>query len=130
MNFKTSFLKLGYLKGMLGFGYYEISHKSLTSDDLFVNRLQTKNGKILEESKTNFIGAMVRSDFITPIKQNKFPLLHLYAQVNAYEGNSSWQTGAGINIKSFGIDVTYKHSIDDVDWAPKDELFLSINYSY
>ena len=129
-NFQKPFLRLGYFKAMLGFGYYEISHKSLTSDDQFIDRFQTNNGKILEESTSTFIGAMVRSDFVTPIKQNKLPLLHLYAQANAYEGNSSWQTGAGINIKTFGIDLTYQHSVDDVDWAPKDELFLSINYSY
>ena len=122
-------LRLGYLKGMLGFGYYEVSHKSLTRDDQFVDRLQRKNGEMYEEATSSYLGAMVRADFITPIKQNKFPLLHLHAQVNAYEGNSSWQAGAAINIGSLGLDMTYKHSIDAVDWAPIDEIMMSLNFS-
>ena len=127
-NFQRPLLKLGYLKGMLGFGYYEISHKSLNRDDQFVDRLQRKNGEIFDGSTSSFIGAMVRADFITPIKR-KFPLLHLHAQVNAYEGNSSWQTGVAVNIGAFGLDMIYKHSIDAVDWAPIDEIMISLNYS-
>jgi len=129
-NFEKPFLRLGYFKAMLGYGFYQISHKSLTSDNQYVERFLKRNGETLAESITTFSSPMIRLDFITPIKQSSAPLLHLFTQVNPYKGNRSWQTGAEINIKSFGIDVTYKHSVDDVDWAPRDELFLSINYSY
>ena len=129
LNFQKPILKLGHLKGMIGLGYYEISHKSLNNDNHFVDRLQKKNGELYESSKTNYFGVMIRGDFITLVKKNGYPLLHLYFQLNGYEGNKSWQTGIGINIKKIGADLTYKHSIDDVDWAPTDEVLLSINYS-
>ena len=125
---KKPLLKLGYLKAMFGFGYYEISHKSLNPDDQFVDRLQSKTGEILDGPTTSFAGMMIRADFITPIKR-KFPLLHLHAQVNPYKGNSSWQTGVAFNIGAFGLDMIYKHSIDMVDWAPIDEIMISLNCS-
>ena len=128
-NLQKPLLKLFYFKAMLGYGFYQVSHKSLTSDNQYVDRFTKRNGQLLEESITTFSSPMIRLDLITPIRQNSVPLLHLYAQVNPYKDNRSWQTGAGINIRSFGLDLTYKHSMDDVDWAPKSELFFSINYS-
>ena len=128
-NFNKPILGLGYLKGMLGVGYYEISHQTLTNEENFINRFESKNGTILDASKSSFIGAMARADLITSMKEQILPITHLYLQVNGYKGNSSWQTGLNFNIQSLGVDLIYKQSLDIVDWAPNKELFLSVNYS-
>ena len=128
--FHKPLMKLGHLKGMMGIGYYEISHKSLSNDGAFIDRIATRDNLIHESTNSRFAGAMIRCDFITIIKNDSFPLFQLHTQVNAYKGNSSWQLGGGINYKNLGFDFTYKHSVDNVDWAPKDEAFLSFNYSF
>ena len=37
--------------------------------------------------------------------------------------------GAEINYKRIGIDISYKQSVDNVDWAPSKALYASLNYS-
>ena len=114
---------------MLGAGYYEIAHRSLTNDEKIVERYKSKSGDPYDDSKSSFIGAIVRADLITIMKERLLPITHLYLQVNGYKGNSSWQSGFNFNIKSLGLDLIYKQSIDKVDWAPNQEVFISFNYS-
>jgi hypothetical protein len=128
-NFNKPILGLGYMKGMLGVGYYEISHKTLTSEEKFIERYESKNASILSNSKSSFIGAMARADLITNLKRKTLPITHFYVQVNGYKGNSSWQSGLNFNVKSLGIDLIYKQSLDKVDWAPNQEVFISFNYN-
>ena len=49
---------------------------------------------------------MIRSDLITLIKNesNSFPFIHMYGQINGYNGNKSWMAGLAINYKRIGID--------------------------
>lgn len=129
INFNKPIFGLGYLKGMLGAGYYEISHRSLTNDEKIVERYKSKNGDPYDDSKSSFISAIVRADLITTMKERLLPITHLYLQVNGYKGNTSWQSGFNFNIKSLGLDLIYKQSIDKVDWAPNQEVFISFNYS-
>ena len=117
---------------MLGVGSYTVSHKTLNEDGLFIDRNVDKNGLELEESYSVFPGAMIRLDFVTAMKEasNSFPLLQLFSQINAYEGNKSWMVGGSVNIGKLGLNVTYKKSIDEVDWAPADEAFISLDYFF
>ena len=123
--------KIGHFKLMVGIGYYEISHKILSEDGTFADRTIGRNGMILDDPVSKFAGLMIRSDFITLIKENKNhnPLIQLYSQVNGYTRNKSWMIGAEINYKRIGIDISYKQSVDNVDWAPSKALYASLNYS-
>jgi len=130
--FDKRILNLGHVKAMLGIGSYRISHKTLNEDGLFIDRNVDKSGLELEESYSVFPGAMIRLDFVTAMNEasNSFPLLQLFTQINAYEGNKSWMVGGSASIGKIGFDVTYKKSIDEVDWAPADEALISVNYFF
>ena len=130
--FDKRILNLGHVKAMLGLGSYRISHKTLNEDGLFIDRNIDKSGLELEESYSVFPGAMIRLDFVTAMNEasDSFPLLQLFTQINAYEGNKSWMVGGSASIGKIGFDVTYKKSIDEVDWAPADEAFISVNYFF
>jgi hypothetical protein len=130
--FDKRILNLGHVKAMLGLGSYRISHKTLNEDGLFIDRNVDKSGLELEESYSVFPGAMIRLDFVTAMNEasDSFPLLQLFTQINAYEGNKSWMVGGSASIGKIGFDVTYKKSIDEVDWAPADEAFISVNYFF
>lgn len=130
--FDKRILNLGHVKAMLGVGSYRVSHKTLNEDGLFIDRNVDKSGLELEESYSVFPGAMIRLDFVTAMNEasNSFPLLQLFTQINAYEGNKSWMVGGNVSIGKIGFDITYKKSIDEVDWAPADEAFISLNYFF
>ena len=129
--FNKNLAKLGHLKVMAGLGYYEVNHKTLKNDGMFVDRLAKRDGSLYNDSYSSFVGLMIRSDLITLIKNesNSFPFIHMYGQINGYNGNKSWMAGVAINYKRIGIDFSYKRSVDKVDWAPDEALYASINYS-
>lgn len=130
--FEKQLLNLGHIKAMLGLGSYRVSHKTLNKDGLFIDRNVDKSGLELEKSYSVFPGAMIRLDFVTAINEasNNFPLLQCYTQINAYEGNKSWMVGGNVSVGKIGFDIIYKKSIDEVDWAPADEAFISLNYFF
>lgn len=130
--FDKRILNIGHVKAMLGIGSYRVSHKTLNEDGLFIDRNVDKSGLELEDSHSVFPGAMIRLDFVTAMNEasNNFPLLQCYTQINAYEGNKSWMVGGNVSIGKIGFDITYKKSIDEVDWAPADEALISVNYFF
>jgi hypothetical protein len=129
--FNKNLAKFGHLKVMAGLGYYEISHKTLKNDGLFEDRIIGRDGLPYENPSSSFLGLMIRSDLISLIKSdtNNLPLVHLFSQINGYNGDKSWMVGLAINYKRIGVDISYKRSVDNVDWAPEEALYASINYS-
>jgi len=128
--FDLSLRKLGYLQCSLGLSGYEISHRSLLADGSIIERMYNRDGEMLESSTSSFFGPVIRLDYVSKINEKTLdaPFARLLFQINGYKNSASWMSGIEISIKKFGFDLIYKHSIDEVDWSPSNELYFSVNY--
>ena len=132
VNFGFNIYNLGYIHLSAGGSYYKVAHRSLLEDGSIVERLINRAGESLENPESSFMGPVIRLDFISKMnnESSDFPYLQLFTQVNAYKNATSFMFGGGINYKRVGLDLTYKQTLDDIDWAPKSEMYWSFNYFF
>ena len=132
-QFQVPIKEFAYALFRIGGGMYEIAHRSILDDGSISERTLDRNMDPLDASETAFMGAVVRLDIISKVKKGigsaltTLPFLEVFGQINAYKNNKSMLAGAGINYKNLGVDFTYKKALDDVDWMPDSELFVSVN---
>ena len=132
-QFQVPIKEFAYALFRIGGGMYEIAHRSILDDGSISERTFDRNMDPLDASETAFMGAVVRLDIISKVKKGTgsalttLPFVEVFGQINAYKNNKSMLAGAGINYKNLGVDFTYKIALDDVDWMPDSELFVSVN---
>ena len=132
-QFQVPIKEFAYALFRIGGGMYEIAHRSILDDGSISERTFDRNMDPLDASETTFMGGVVRLDVISKVKRGTgsalttLPFVEVFGQINAYKNNKSMLAGAGINYKNLGVDFTYKIALDDVDWMPDSELFVSVN---
>ena len=135
-QFQVPIKEFAYALFRIGGGMYEIAHRSILDDGSISERTFDRNMDPLDASETTFMGGVVRLDVISKVKRGTgsalttLPFVEVFGQINAYKSNKSMLAGAGINYKNLGVDFTYKIALDDVDWMPDSELFVSVNLAF
>ena len=135
-QFQVPIKEFAYALFRIGGGMYEIAHRSILDDGSISERTFDRNMDPLDASETTFMGGVVRLDIISKVKEGAgsalttLPFVEVFGQINAYKNNKSMLAGAGINYKNLGVDFTYKKALDDVDWMPDSELFVSVNLAF